>query len=106
MPLWFALSPRVLHHDSHPPTTIFVHRSTQDPNARGFYLPHRVNSFGRSELDHFDLIRPRNRVAVQCDNIEFVTRQGQLNGLRGAGVQDAKHDSLTFLNPYRVTVSE
>src|ERR1700722_6064408 len=106
MPLRFALSARVLHDDPHPATTIFVHRSTQNPNARIFHLDDGVNSFGRSELEHFNLIRSRNRVAVQCDYIEFVTWQRQFNGLCGACVQDAKHDSLTFLNPYWLTGSE
>src|SRR6202011_547261 len=70
------------------------------------HLHDRVNSFGRSELEHFDLIRVRDRIAIQCHHIKFVTWQGQLNGLCGACVQDAKHDSLTFLNPYWITVSE
>src|SRR6266446_5779301 len=106
MPLRFALSARVLHDDPHPAITIFVRRSTQDPNARIFHLHDGVNSFGRSELEHFNLIRPRNRVAVQCDYIEFVTWQGQLDGLCGTCIQDAKHNSLTFLNPYWIAVSE
>src|ERR1700730_16131747 len=106
MPLRFALSARVLHDDSHPAIAIFVHRSTQDPNPRIFPLHDGVNSFRRSELEHFNLIRPRNRVAVQCDYIEFVTWQGQLNVLCGACVQDAKHDSLAFLNPYWISGSE
>src|ERR1700722_9918876 len=106
MPLRFALSARVLHDDPHPAITIFVHRSTQDPDTRIFHLHDGVNSFGRPELEHFNLTRPRNGVAVQRDDIEFVTWQGQFDGLCGAGVQDAKHDSLTFLDPYWITGSE
>jgi len=66
----------------------------------------RVHSFGGSELEHFNLIRSRNRVAVQCHDIEFVTRQSQLDGFRGARVENAKHDPLAIFHPYWITESQ
>src|ERR1700738_2328175 len=98
MPLRFTFPPRVLHDDPHPAITIFVHGSTEDPNARILHLHDRVNAFRRSELEHFDLIRTRHRITVQRDDVKFVTRQSQFDRLGGAGVKDTKHDSLTFLN--------
>jgi hypothetical protein len=76
MPLRFALPPRVLHDNSHPAIAIFIHGSAQDPNTGALHLYNRVNALGRSELEDFDPIRSRNRVAVQCDDVEFVAWQG------------------------------
>src|SRR6266403_1493335 len=106
MPLRFTLLICVLNDNSHPAISIFIHWSTQDPNARVLHLYNRINAFGRSELENFHLIRSRNRTAVQCHYIELMARQGQLNGFGSACVQDAKHHSLTFLNAYWISISE
>src|SRR6516165_536225 len=106
MPLRFAFSPSVLHDDSHPAITILIHRSAKDPNTRMVHFHDRVHSFGGSELEHLNLIWSRNRVAVQCHDIEFVTRQSQLDGFRRARVENPKHDSLAFFKPYWITESQ
>src|SRR5258708_16588314 len=106
MPPRFTFSPRVLHDNSHPTITIFVRRGTEIPNARVLHFHDRVNAFGRSELEDFDLIRTRHWITVQRDDVKFVTGQGQLNRLCSASVKNAKHDSLTFLNSDRFTVPQ
>ena len=106
MPLRFAFSPSVFHDDSHPAITILIHRSAKDPNTWMVHFHDRVHSFGGSELEYLNLIRSRNRVAVQCHDIEFVTRQSQLDGFRGARIENTKHDPLAFFDPYWVTESQ
>src|ERR1022692_859721 len=83
-PLRGTLLIGVLNDHTETVLAIIIVRRPQNPDTRRVHAHDGIDTLCRADLKHFHLLRLRYRVAIECDDFEFVGGESHVHGFRCA----------------------
>src|ERR1700683_363528 len=91
----------ILDDNAHAVAAVIIREVTHDPYTGMVHLNNRGNAFCGSQPEHWNFDRRWDRVAVDRDDFETVSRQREAANFSCTTIQHVKEHPLTLFDPHR-----